>query len=146
MADDVPYVLESPGGELVELPVDTSADDWAQYVHSFDYDYLMPVRSPERAFEVFEAELDTAYALGGMWIAVWHPFVSGRPSRLLRTRMLLERLLERGDVWVTSLGEIAAHVRQLERAGTWTPRRVQVPHYTEPVAELPLVRGDAVGA
>ena len=142
MGDDVPYVLDSAGGELVELPVDTSADDWAQYVQSFDYEYLMPVRSPERAFEVFEAELDTALELGGMWIAVWHPFVSGRPSRLRRLRVLLERLLERGDVWITSLGEIAGHVRELERTGAWTPRRERVPYYTEPVPELALVRAE----
>ena len=142
MGDDVPYVIESAGGELVELPVDSSADDWAQYVQSFDYEYLMPVRSPDRAFEVFEAELDTALELGGMWIAVWHPFVSGRPSRLRRLRVLLERLLERGDVWIASLGEIAGHVRELERSGAWTARRERVPFYTEPVPELALVRGE----
>jgi peptidoglycan-N-acetylglucosamine deacetylase len=142
MGDDVPYVLESAGGELVELPVDTSADDWAQYVHSFDYDYLMPVRSPERALEVFRAELDAAYENGGMWVAVWHPFVSGRPSRLRRVRALLDELLSRGDVWLASMGEIAAHVRELERSGEWKPRREQVPYYSEPVDELALIRTD----
>jgi peptidoglycan/xylan/chitin deacetylase (PgdA/CDA1 family) len=139
MSDDVPYVLDTPAGELVELPIDTAADDWAQYAHSYDFAFLLPVRAPERAVEVFQAEVDTALALGGMWIGVFHPFVSGRPSRLMQIRRLLERLLERGDVWVTSLDAIADHVRELERAGTWTPRRDRVPYYTEPVPELALL-------
>jgi peptidoglycan/xylan/chitin deacetylase (PgdA/CDA1 family) len=139
MGDDVPYILESAGGDLVELPIDTSADDWVQYAHSYDFDFLLPIRAPDRALEVFEAELDAALAHGGMWIAVWHPFVSGRPSRLMRVQALLERLLERGDVWLASLEQIAAHVLELQQAGAWVPRRERVPYYTEPVAELSLL-------
>jgi peptidoglycan/xylan/chitin deacetylase (PgdA/CDA1 family) len=139
MGDDVPYILESAGGDLVELPIDTAADDWAQYAHSYDYDFLLPIRAPDRALEVFQAEIDAALAYGGMWIAVWHPFVSGRPSRLARVRGLLEQLLERGDVWVASLEEIASHVLELERAGAWVPRRERVPYYTDPIAELSLL-------
>jgi peptidoglycan/xylan/chitin deacetylase (PgdA/CDA1 family) len=141
MGDDIPYVLDSPAGELVELPIDTAADDWAQYAHSYDYDFLLPIQAPDRAVEVFDAEIDAALTFGGMWIAVWHPFVSGRPSRLLRVQRMLERLLERGDVWVASLEAIAAHVRELERSGRWTPRREHVPYYTAPVPELELLSG-----
>jgi hypothetical protein len=91
---------------------------------------------PDRALEVFQAEIDAALAHGGMWIGVWHPFVSGRPPRLQRVRMLLSR----GDVWVASLAEIAAHVVEVERAGTWAPRRERVPYYTEPVPEFSLLK------
>ncbi|HWF34972.1 MAG TPA: polysaccharide deacetylase family protein [Solirubrobacteraceae bacterium] len=139
MGDDVPYVLDSPGGRLVELPIDTSADDWAQYAHSYDFDFLLPIHSPERAAEVFQAEIDAALEYGGMWIGVFHPFVSGRPSRLTRVRTLLEQLLSRGDVWVASLGEIAEHVVELERSGAWTPRHETVPYYTEPIPELSVI-------
>ncbi|HWF74265.1 MAG TPA: polysaccharide deacetylase family protein [Solirubrobacteraceae bacterium] len=139
MGDDVPYLLDSGGGELVELPIDTAADDWAQYAHSYDFDFLLPIRAPDRAVEVFQAEIDTAIAYGGMWIGVFHPFVSGRPSRLTRVRTILEQLLSRGDVWVASLEEIAAHVVELERSGAWTPRHERVPYYTETVSELSLL-------
>jgi peptidoglycan/xylan/chitin deacetylase (PgdA/CDA1 family) len=141
MGDDVPYILDSAGGQLVELPIDTSGDDWAQYAHTYDFDFLLPIRSPDRAVEVFEAEVDAALEYGGMWIGVFHPFVSGRPSRLARVRTLLERLLARGDVWVASLEEIAAHVVELERTGAWAPRHERVPYYTEPVAELSVLEG-----
>ena len=141
MADDVPYILDTPAGELVELPIDTAADDWAQYAHSYDFDFLLPIRAPARAVEVFQAEIDAAIEYGGMWIGVFHPFVSGRPSRLAQVRGLLERLLDRGDVWVTSLEAIAEHVRALELAGAWTPRRDRVPYYAEPVPELELLSG-----
>jgi peptidoglycan-N-acetylglucosamine deacetylase len=139
MGDDVPYILDSPGGELVELPIDTAADDWAQYAHTYDFDFLLPIRAPDRAVEVFQAEVDAAIEYGGMWIGVFHPFISGRPSRLARVRTLLEQLLSRGDVWVASLDEIAAHVAELERTGAWAPRHERVPYYTEPVAELSLL-------
>jgi hypothetical protein len=119
MGDDVPYVLESPGGELVELPIDTAADDWVQYAHSYDFDFLLPIRAPGHAVEVFQAEIDAAIDYGGMWIAVFHPFVSGRPSRLRAVRTLLEQLLE--------------------RSGAWIPRRERVPYYTEPLAALELL-------
>jgi peptidoglycan/xylan/chitin deacetylase (PgdA/CDA1 family) len=141
MGDDVPYMLESAGGELVELPIDTSADDWAQYAHSYDFDFLLPIHAPKRAVEVFRAEIDAALDYGGMWIGVFHPFVSGRPSRLTAVRDLLSELLSRGDVWVASLGEIAQHVVELERSGAWKPRRERVPYYTEPVAELKVLEG-----
>ena len=139
MGDDIPYLLETPAGELIELPIQTAADDWAQYAHSYDYDFLLPIQPPSKALEVFEAEIDAAIDFGGMWIAVWHPFVSGPPARLRRVRSLLEALLDRGDVWIASLEEIARHVRSLEQAGAWTPRREQVPYYTEPVPELDLL-------
>ncbi|MDQ6805281.1 MAG: hypothetical protein M3065_10020 [Actinomycetota bacterium] len=113
----------------------------AQYAHSYDFDFLLPIRAPDRALEVFQAEVDAALAYGGMWIGVFHPFVSGRPSRLARVRTLLEQLISRGDVWVASLGEIATHVIELERSGTWTPRHERVPYYTEPVSELSGLKG-----
>jgi peptidoglycan/xylan/chitin deacetylase (PgdA/CDA1 family) len=136
MSDDVPYVLDTPAGELIELPIEPAADDWAQYAHNYDFEFLLPIRAPDDAVQVFAAEVDAAIAYGGMWIAVFHPFVSGRPSRLTRIRTMLERLLERGDVWVTSLDAIAAHVRELERTGGWTARRERLPYHAEPVPEL----------
>ena len=93
-----------------------------------------PTRAPERGYEVFEAELDTAIALGGLWIAVWHPFVSGRPSRLRRLEALVERARERG-AWFAPLEDIAAHVAELRRTAAWTPRIERLPYYDAPVRD-----------
>ena len=87
-----------------------------------------------RGYEVFEAELDAALAYGGLWIAVWHPFVSGRPSRLRRLEGLIERARERG-AWFAPLEEIAAHVDGLRRSGRWSPRVDQLPYDGAPVRD-----------
>ena len=134
MGDDVPYVLSTAAGEIVELPVDWANDDWPQFANTVDLDWRTPTRAPERGYEVFEAELDTAIALGGLWIAVWHPFVSGRPSRLGRLEALIERACERG-AWFAPLEEIAAHVADLRRTGAWTPRVERLPYYDAPVRD-----------
>jgi peptidoglycan/xylan/chitin deacetylase (PgdA/CDA1 family) len=51
MGDDVPYVLRTNKGELIELPSHWALDDWPPYVHSLDLDYVMQAAAPERAIE-----------------------------------------------------------------------------------------------
>jgi peptidoglycan-N-acetylglucosamine deacetylase len=131
MGDDVPYVLSTAAGEIVELPVDWANDDWPQFANTMDLDWRTPTRSPERGYEVFEAELDAALAYGGLWIAVWHPFVSGRPARLRRLEGLVERARERG-AWFAPLEDIAAHVEELRRDGRWRPRVERLPYDDAP--------------
>jgi len=135
MGDDVPYVLRCETGDLIEIPADYQSDDWPQYVQNVEFEYLMPIRAPGRAMEVFRAEFEAAYACGGLWVSIWHPFVSGRVSRLLEVAGLIEDLLERGDVWVASLGEIAAHIRTLIDAGEYEPRVNHVPFYPGPIPQ-----------
>ena len=127
-------MLSTAGGELVELPVDWANDDWPQFANTVDLEWHTPTRAPERGYEVFEAELDTAIALGGLWIAVWHPFVSGRPSRLLAARGA-RRTRPRARRVVRPLEDIAAHVAELRRTGAWTPRIERLPYYDAPVRD-----------
>jgi len=134
MGDDVPYVLSTSAGEIVELPVDWANDDWPQFANTMDLDWRTPTRAPERGYEVFEAELDAALAYGGLWIAVWHPFVSGRPSRLRLLEGLIERARDRG-AWFAPLEEIAAHVDGLRRSGRWRPRVDRLPYDGGPVRD-----------
>jgi peptidoglycan/xylan/chitin deacetylase (PgdA/CDA1 family) len=134
MGDDVPYVLSTAAGEIVELPVDWANDDWPQFANTMDLDWRTPTRSPERGYEVFEAELDAALDFGGLWIAVWHPFVSGRPARLRRLEGLIERAGERG-AWFAPLEEIAAHVDELRRTGRWRPRVERLPYDDAPAGD-----------
>lgn len=135
MGGDVPYVLDAAEGALLELPVDWANDDWPQYAQSFEFAYHMTTRAPERAAEVYRAEIEAARRHGGMWIGVWHPCITGRPSRLHAAIGLVEEMIAAGDVWLTTLEEIAEHVRALETAGTWTARREAFPPLTGPVPE-----------
>ena len=135
MGDDVPYILQTAAGPVLELPVDWTNDDWPQYVQSFDFDYYSPIRSPDRAMEVFRAEIEAAREYGGMWIGVWHPAISGRLSRFKRIAALAEELRDAPDVWLATLGEIATYVDGLIAAGTWRPGVQPSPPYSGPVSE-----------
>src|SRR5262249_25617796 len=75
---DIPYLVANDRGTLVELPHDTTMDDWPQYMSSRELNHLLPIASPQRAAEVFRAEFDAAWRHGALWNAVWHPFVPGR--------------------------------------------------------------------
>jgi len=131
--DDIPYVLTDGRRDLVELPSDLSLDDWTQYVCLKDFGYMLPIASPQRAMEVFRAEFDAAWKYGGLWIAVWHPFVSGRMSRADAIVGLIEHKQEKVGVWFATLEEIAAHTRRMMDTGRWTPRVDRLPYYQGPV-------------
>jgi peptidoglycan/xylan/chitin deacetylase (PgdA/CDA1 family) len=136
MGDDVPYVLRTGAGDLLELPVDWASDDWPQYVQSLEFEYLMPINSPDRAMDVFRAEFDAAWEYGGLWIATWHPFVSARPARARVVAELLDYIAEKGDVWLAPLREIAEHTRSIIADGSYSPRVDELPYLREPVPEL----------
>jgi hypothetical protein len=148
MGDDVPYLLSTPRGELVELPVSWATDDWPPYVHSIDLDYMFQILPPERAMEVFMAEFEAARSVGGaLWIGVWHPFVSGRLSRWLRIEKMIEYMLGTGEVWFARLEDIARHVLALRESGEYDIRIDRLPYYDQPQIPdpppSPMVRGSA---
>jgi len=130
MGDDVPYILALPEGELIELPVSWATDDWPPYVHSIDLDYMFQIMSPDRAMEIFMAEFNAMRrASGGLWIGIWHPFVSGRLSRWQRIEQMIEEMQETGEVWFATLEEIATHCLNAQAAGDVTLRRQELPYY-----------------
>ena len=133
MGDDVPYILKSAEGELVELPSSWALDDWPPYVHSIDLNYMFQIMAPDRAMEVFMAEFEAMRtAGGGLWIAVWHPFVSGRLSRWLRVEKMIEYMLGTGDVWFARMEDIAAHINKTRQSGQYKPRVDKLPYYDKP--------------
>lgn len=101
---------------------------------------MMPIRSPDVATAVFEAEFEAAWKHGGLWICVWHPFLSGRLSRVDAMIGLIERMQERGGVWFATLAEIAAHVRTVTSQGLWSPRTDRLPFGVSPIPELCRIR------
>ena len=114
--------------------------DWPHFAHVPDLGYLQSPKPPEAAMEVYRAEFDAAYELGGLWISIWHPHVSGRPARMLAWARLIEYMQER-DVWFATLDEIARHVRACVDDGTYRPRRVSLPYYGAPPPEFARSEG-----
>ncbi|MDQ0219854.1 polysaccharide deacetylase [Peribacillus cavernae] len=137
MGDDIPYLLKTRSGSVIELPTDWSMDDWPQYTHSADLGKVMPINSPDRAMEVYLAQFDAAWKYGGMWISVWHPFVTGRLARCAKLPNMIEYMQEKGNVWFATLEEIALHVEKCIDDGTYKPREDQLPYYDGKIPELP---------
>ncbi len=131
MADDLPYLLETPAGLLAELPPHWGNDDWPPFAHYEEIGYMMPVRGPSEGLAPFFEEFEAAYETGGFWHAVWHPFLTGRLARWRVVEKWLEGVLERGDVWFAPLEDIAAHLRAEHEAGR-APRVDRFPYYSGP--------------
>lgn len=134
MGDDVPYLLRTKAGDLIELPSHWGMDDWPQFTHSLEFQYLMPIRAPARAWEVFWAEFEAMWEHRGLWVTVWHPMVSGRLARWVETERMIQRMLDKGCVWFATLEEIAQHVRACIADGRYKPRIDNLPYYEERVA------------
>ena len=133
MGDDQPYLLDCAKGRMVELPSHWGLDDWPQYVQSMDLDYMMPIRAPEQGLLPFVQEFEAAYAHGGLWVPVVHPFATGRLARWHHWHSFLKGLVARGDVWFAPMETIAAHVGRVVAEGQWQPRIDRLPYYTAPV-------------
>ncbi|MCZ4255206.1 polysaccharide deacetylase [Sulfitobacter sp. G21635-S1] len=121
MADDLPYVLSAAKGDLIEVPVHWGSDDWPPFAHYAEIGYMMPVMSPAQGLEASFAEFEAQYEAGGLWVGIWHPFLTGRLARWRVVERWLETVLARPEVWFAPLEDIAAHVRQLRDSGVWTP-------------------------
>ena len=122
MADDVPYVMQTEAGRLVEMPPHWGNDDWPPFAHYEEIGYMMPVRAPSDGLRAFFEEFDAAYETGGFWMPVLHPFLTGRLARWRLFEIWLEGIVKRDDVWFAPLEDIANHVL------TQQPRIEQLPY------------------
>lgn len=122
MGDDVPYLIATPRGNLLELPSHWGMDDWPPFLHSAELGLEMPIQSPARAWENWWEEFEAMWEFRGLWIPVWHPFLSGRLARWSYTHRMIGKMMEKGGVWFAPMRDIAAHIRRCVSEGTWAPR------------------------
>jgi hypothetical protein len=104
---------------------------------------LVSPRPPSTAADVYMADFEAAYELGGLFVGTFHPMVSGRRSRLRKLEEMLEEMLGRGDVWFATMEEIARHVLASAASGAEV-RREQWPFYEQ--GPIPEVTEAYVGA
>jgi peptidoglycan/xylan/chitin deacetylase (PgdA/CDA1 family) len=117
MDSDYPYPLAVAAGpaptSLVEVPVSWGLDDWEQYAFLPDLIGSGVIESPAKALEMWALELEAMYQLGAVFVLCSHPFLTGRPSRARALERLIERMLAFPGLWITTVGEVAAHVASL---------------------------------
>jgi len=140
MGDDVPYLVESkkrgPQQRLVELPSRWQLDDWPQFVHNHDLDFMMPIASPQYAMEVYMAEFYAMWEYGGVWVNCFHPFCTGQVARMMMLREMMAKMQAKGDVWFATGEEVALHVQKVIADGSYKPRVDRVPFYEGRLPEL----------
>ena len=111
MDADTPYLLDTGAGEIVELPVHWSLDDWEQYAYLPDPPFRGPIESPQKVLDLWISELDAMRRHGCLFVLTCHPFLSGRPHRVEVLRRLIEHALGAGDVEFVACGEAARRAR-----------------------------------
>lgn len=113
MDSDWPYELRAGASQLVEIPVQWALDDWEQYCYVPDIFGSGLIESPAKAAELWSLELAALREEGGCFVLTGHPFLSGRPSRAAALGQVMAQAVAYGDLWIATLGEVAAHVRGL---------------------------------
>ena len=111
MDSDRPYLLETSAGDIVELPVHWTLDDWGQYVYLPRPSFKSSVEAPQKVLDLWIGELDAMRRYGCLFVLTCHPFLSGRPHRVENLRRLIEHALATGDVEFVEAREAASRAR-----------------------------------
>ncbi len=132
MADDIPYLMKTTCGEIYEVPVHWGTDDWPPFAHYSEIGYMMPVRSPSQGLSSFFEEFEAHYEANGLWMPIWHPFLTGRLARWNAVEKWLENIFETRDVWFAPLEDIVSYIKDIVEKGSYNPRIEKLPYYTRP--------------
>ena len=89
MGNDVPYLVDAGGRELVEIPVQWELDDAPYFNYAPALNARNMMASPEQVYQVWSAAFEGMYHYGRSYVLTMHPYVIGRPGRL----RMLERLI-----------------------------------------------------
>ncbi|WP_331772678.1 polysaccharide deacetylase [Embleya sp. NBC_00888] len=107
MGDDRPYRIPTAKGVVTELPVHWSLDDWEQYAFLPAPHVGSVVESPRKVLQMWTDEIDAMAHYGSLFNLTNHPFLTGRPSRAMALRKLIEHALSRGDVTFLRCRDVA---------------------------------------
>jgi hypothetical protein len=76
--------------------------------------------TPAQVLEIWKAEFDGSYRVGGCFLLVVHPFCIGRHPRMAMLDELISYTRSFPDVWWATHLEVAAEWRRLaQESGAW---------------------------
>jgi peptidoglycan/xylan/chitin deacetylase (PgdA/CDA1 family) len=110
MDDDRPYILQTPHGELAEIPPHWSLDDWEQYAYLPAPHLGYHINDPATVSAMWISELAAMRRHGATFVLTGHGFLSGRAGRVEGLRRVIEAALGFGDVRFSSAHELAREV------------------------------------
>ena len=95
--------------DVVNLPVSWMLDDAVFF--QFHPTIRTTLRAPAEVLDIWKDEFHAIHASGGCFILTAHPQLSGRPSRVLMLKQLLDYVRGFDDVWLASPAEMVRHWR-----------------------------------
>jgi len=115
MDDDVPYVIETSSGKLVQLPLHSSLSDWGQFgfISLTEEDMGDALETPRKLYEIWTGEFDAMREEGCLTIFTAHPMLSGRPARARTVEAVIRHVKAAGDVWIATGSEVAGYAREV---------------------------------
>lgn len=110
MMDDIrPYI--HTGTDIVELPIQWILDDAPHFWFANDT-WNKKISTPSEVREIWDAEFEGIYELGGAFILTMHPQIIGRPYRLKMLEGFIEFIQSHEGVWLSTCAEIAEEARR----------------------------------
>ena len=109
--DIMPYrhVLNSGRAGPIELAPNPSFDDWNHGVMRGSSRNML---TREQVMSIWQDELDQTHIWGGLTGTIFHPQVSGRPSRFMILEQFLNYALTIDDLWIATGESILNHIEQ----------------------------------
>ena len=108
---DLPSLRQTPRGQIVEIPVSWALDDWEKYAFWPGVTGSGTIERPSDVADHWWEEVLAYEEEGTCCVLTMHPFLSGRPARAKALASLIDRITERGRMWVATMGEIAERAR-----------------------------------
>ncbi len=105
MGDDIPYFVDTPHGQLVEIPTSWLLNDAPFYRHV--YGAANQMAEPDRVIGQWIQEFDGMYQENGCYVMLTHPHMSGRASRMAGLERLIRAIRSYPNVWWTTLEQVA---------------------------------------
>jgi peptidoglycan/xylan/chitin deacetylase (PgdA/CDA1 family) len=128
MAGEDPYVIETRGGDVFELPWHWHMDDAPHFLFNIPGVSYMSggISSPSEVYDIWSEEFDHIYDEGSLFHLVMHPQIIGRSYRIRMLDDLLD-YIGMHDVWFARPRDVIAHVRESDA----DVRRTRLPSFED---------------
>ncbi|WJR75816.1 polysaccharide deacetylase family protein [Bradyrhizobium sp. NP1] len=107
--DEQPYVMRTPSGTILSLPMALELDDVVAHYHR----RISMKRWKQAVLDALDQLTGDGRQSGRLLILNLHPWLIGHPHRIGYLEELLAEIASRNDVWKTTTQQLADHHRTL---------------------------------
>lgn len=108
------HVVDGRTTNMINLPGHWILDDLAHFYYHISA--RKTILSCRQVLELYQEEFRGIHAYGGLFTLTMHPQASGRPSRVLMLKELIEYVRSFPDVWIASPAEVVEYWRSAHPA------------------------------